>query len=54
MDAANDNVGPENRMANSRETKDEVGRRLQKGSRDAVVCTSYNVFHETYIMGVTL
>ena len=40
MDAENDNVGPENRTANSRETKDEVGRRLQKDSRDAVVYTN--------------
>ena len=36
----NNNVGPENRTANGRETKDEVDRRLQKDSRDTVVNTS--------------
>ena len=46
MDAKNDNVGPENRMVNSRETKDEVGRRLQKDSRDTVVYTSQE---ESYV-----
>ena len=30
MDAANDNARPENRTTNGRETKDEMGRRLQK------------------------
>ena len=40
MDAANDNVGPENKTTNGRETKDELGRRLQKDSRDAVVSRS--------------
>ena len=40
MDAANDNVGPENRTMNGRENKDEVDRRLQNDSRDAVVNTS--------------
>ena len=37
MDAANDNVGPENRTTKDRETKDEVGRQLQKDNRDTVV-----------------
>ena len=37
MDAANDNVGPENKTTNDRETKDEVGRQLQKDNRDTVV-----------------
>ena len=40
LDEANDNVGPGIRTTNGRETKDEVGRRLQKYSRNAVVNTS--------------
>ena len=40
IDAVNNNVVPENRITNGRKTKDEVGRLLQKDSRDAGVNTS--------------